>query len=225
MRNSTEQLRTHVETQSIILTRLLNSQSELQQLLRVRLSPSIQTCDSLPHSIATAATVATNSIVGIKAYVPTHQQLPCSALCKCTCHRVHKFKSSKSPHWLTGTLFVGYSGVPIGRLHKCTENTCLRRSPLSAYVHYIFPSWFVAEVLSLTLATASQSRISVSLTMRRVLSEDNSEAYRFVIQDNVGGLKELFSRGRATPNELYFKSGQSILSVSPVFLLLTVLSN
>ena len=121
------------------------------------------------------------------------------------------FQSPALLHGAIGTLFIGYSGYPIKAIQKCTEASCVSQSTFRAYVHYLFPSWFLIKALTITLMSVFLDKISVSLTVRRIVP-NGAELFRVVRQDDVDGIKRLFSMGLASPNDSV-DDGQTALTV------------
>ena len=97
------------------------------------------------------------------------------------------------------------------RLQNCTDNDCLSQLSFRTYVHYLFPSWILTKALIITLASGSLDKISVSLTVRRIIPP-SAEIFRLARSDDVDGLKRLFSKGLASPNDS-ISNGQSALNV------------
>ena len=100
------------------------------------------------------------------------------------------------------------------RLPNYTDNDCLSQSTFKTYVHYLFPSWVLAKALILTLASGFLDKISVSLTVRRIVSPA-AEIFRLTRIDDVDGLKRLFSKGLASPNDST-SDGQLALTVNSI---------
>ena len=76
----------------------------------------------------------------------------------------------------------------------------MSQSTFRAYVHYLFPSWFLIKALTITLLSVFLDEISVTLTVRRIVP-NGAEIFRLVWQDDVDGINRLFSMGLASPND------------------------
>ena len=109
-------------------------------------------------------------------------------------------------------LFIGYSGYPVSRLYTCTEAACLSRSAVRAYVQYIFPTWLLKKIVSVTLMASSQAEIQISLTVRRIIPA-GAEIHRLCQLQDVNGLRRLLNDRLASPNDSLARSGQSLLQV------------
>ncbi|KAL9112793.1 MAG: hypothetical protein Q9187_007725, partial [Circinaria calcarea] len=182
-----------LDEHSRLLASISSSQSSLQGLLQ--LQPSATTQAHHPTNVGDSSP---SSIICIRAY--SSQRSPCTSYCTCACHKVRTFQSPALLHKAIGTLFLGYCGYPMMGLQNCTNTDCLSQSSFRTYVHYLFPSWILAKILIITLASSSLDKISVSLTVRRIVSP-GAEIFRLTQSDDVDGLKRLFSKGLASPND------------------------
>ena len=201
-----------LDEHSRLLADILSSQSNLQGLLQLRNSSDEQA----RPSIADHSEYPSNSVVRIKAHASQHQRSPCTPFCRCPCHNVQAFQSPVLLHEAIGTLFIGYSGYPIKALQKCTEASCVSQSTSRAYVHYVFPSWFLIKALTITLISIFLDEINVSLTVRRIVP-NGADIIRLARNDHADGIKHLFSIGLASPNDSTM-SGQGVLTVGDIFI-------
>ena len=183
----------------------------MQGLLQLRTSSNDQA--QLPASGLVAATgdQSSDSTIRIKARAFQPAGSLCAPQCRCICHNIRSFRSPSSLDGTIGALFMGYTGCPVGALRRCTETTCQFQSTFRAYFYYLFPSWFLAKALTITLMNAFLNEISISLTVRNVVSS-GAEIFRFVEMNDVDGLRRLFDLGLASPNDST-ESGQTALTV------------
>ena len=204
--HTAQQLNDH----SSLLTDILSSQSALHSLIqnqskvneRIQL-PTQDAPMSIDHQ-------SLNQVIYTRAFF--QQRSPCPPYCRCGCHRIRTFQSPTMMNHVIGNLLVGYCGYPIiGTFQKCTETGCLSQSTFRTYVYYIFPSWFLAKAIILGLTTQSFGEISISLKMQRVIPA-GSDIFRLATLDNVDGIKELFRKGLASPNDITL-IGTSALNV------------
>ena len=196
---------------SRLLTNILSSQSNLHDLLQTGREPD-EPVRTPPLDVPIHNSDRSSSqVVYIRASY--HKRSPCPPNCNCDCHTMHTLQSPAIVNHVIGGLFVGYSGYPItGNSHKCTKASCLSRTTFRAYVQYIFPSWFLARAIIVGLTTQSLNKISVSLKVQRVVPY-GSEIFRLARLDDADGLKELFRKGLASPNDISL-DGVSALVVS-----------
>ena len=209
---SSDRTSQQLDEHSRLLANILSSQSSLQDLLQLHNSADEQTHSSTSMSLADHPEYPSSSTVRIRAY--QYQRSPCTRNCGCACHNVQAFRSPALLHEVVGTLFVGYSGYPIKALQRCTEASCVSRSTFRAYVHYLFPSWFLLKAFTVAVISIFLSEISVSLTVRRIVPA-GAEIFRLVRQDDINGIKRLFDMGLASPNDC-FNEGQPTIMVRDI---------
>ena len=199
-----------LDKQFEILRSLMDGQSELRDLLQLGRT-------SIPGEDVSDDRQSPLPIIGIKAYPTQYQKTPCSPFCGCRCHDIHSTKSPKALHELVGMLFIGYSGCPLRMRQNCTEISCISQSPFRANVKYLFPSWFLATAITATLVKTFLAEIRVSLAVRRIIPT-GAEIFRLQKTHDIDGLRPLFSKGLASPNDSS-PFGNSLLIVSNILIL------
>ena len=163
--------------------------------------------------VSTTSSTAAGSTVRFKAY---NEQLGphCTSNCRCDCHRNSSFRSPSFLDQFLGLLFVGYSGKPFSKLHKCSHQSCQAQTCFRGQVNYIFPIWFVRKVaINLMLVSGYGTEPSITLTVRGVFTSP-SDLSQCITRDDSDGLQRLIASGRVRPNDQYFWDGSSVLSVS-----------
>ena len=155
---------------------------------------------------------SSNSLISIRAHIPTAKWHNCLAHCRCACHQERRFTSPFLLHNALGTLFLGYSGYPLNTLEHCTEIGCQARGALKMSINYFFPAWFLTRVLTMSLINTSCNEIQASLKITRVVPL-GAEVFRLSRLNDVDGLKRLFSWGLATPNDVMYQAGFNPLYV------------
>lgn len=202
-----------LDEHSRLLTDILSSQADLQGCFPLRLASPHHA--DLPSSgfVAAADVQSSNSLIGVRAYTPRLQQYRCIPHCTCACHTIRYFRSPHALHMAIGRLFVGYSGYPLNARARCTVANCNIQSDSWTCVDYAFPSWLLARSLTIILVTRSYGEINVSLRVRRLVSS-SAEIFRLCRLDDVGGLRRLFDKGLASPNDAEVRSGATALFVS-----------
>lgn len=140
-------------------------------------------------------------------------RVPCRKWCPCACHTKRKVKVTGPGimESLLGKMFVGYTGLPV--LNKnCDFRGCRDQQNPTAIMEYWFPWWFVSMNLKIYFkylpSTGPQFQLS---TMRRV--PDTSQSITFARQGNIEGLKDLFSRGLASPRDVSSSRGFTLMRV------------
>jgi len=141
------------------------------------------------------------------------QRTPCRDWCPCSCH-VKQSKKMTVPgimESLLGTMFVGYTGIPV--LGKpCDFRGCTHHQSLAATIEYWFPWWFVSKNLKVQFSYLPNIGPQLQLaTMRRVT--DTALSVTYATQGNIDGLKTLFSEGLASPRDVSNSRGFTLLRV------------
>ena len=192
---------------SRLLTHILGSQSSLHHIL----STTTQSQVGTQRATISPSEQSVCRVIQIKASY--HQRWPCTAYCKCTCHKVKTFQSPALLKRIIGTLFIKYSGYPacMGTPQRCTDADCVSQITFQTTVYYLFPSWFIAKAFILGLTTQSLGEISGSLKVQRIVP-DGSEAFRLAQLGSVDGLKSLFRQGLASPFDVTV-NGLSLIRV------------
>jgi hypothetical protein len=149
------------------------------------------------------------SAVGIRtAQFP---RVACKPWCSCICHTERSFRSPSFMEKLVGSLFIGYSGVPILR-QKCNQHSCHLESQPLMYVTYYFPTWFLARMVSLMISTTPLAGPVVSLKTQRTVSGD-ADIFTCAKTGDINKMKYLFQNGLASPHDVSFSSGITALHV------------
>ena len=141
-------------------------------------------------------------------------QSKCSDHCGCACHRRSSFRTPQPLHQIFGILFIGYIGIP--RLTpSCDTKACIQRSSPTAVVTYVFPIWFLAWAVSLVMRLPSYKGLQFSLAVSRVVAA-SSAIFHHTIRGNINDIKVLFSHRIASPCDVSYPDGYSVLMVIPV---------
>lgn len=134
---------------------------------------------------------------------------PCRTGCICVCHRRYHLKTPQALNRFIGSLFVGYSGLPLST-PPCSEVSCQRRSALTTQITYSFPSWFLRRRISMNLLCTPLDGPMLSLRFPRLVSS-TSKIFDYASLGNVAGMKFLFQTGQASPYDVLIESGMSAL--------------
>ena len=175
------------------------SQPELlQEKSRSKTDPQLR----LGHSFV-------NDTAAISA---SYQKDDCSRkYCSCSCHSSSRLKSPQLLEQFIGLLFVGYTGLPILRPY-CTEATCNRNSKSRISFSYCFPRWFLQRALSLALI--SNPRAGPDFNLKTIRPVDRSaDVFAFSLSGNIEGLKHLFEDRSASPLDIAYEGGYTLLHV------------
>lgn len=157
------------------------------------------------------------SAVGIRtAQFP---RTACTPWCSCVCHTEHRFRTPRLLDQIIGSLFIGYSGMPVNT-KPCTEYSCHQRSQPTTYITYFFPQWFLARMFSFVLTVTPMAGPVASLKVQRTVPA-NAEIFKFAQSGDVDKMRHLFENGLASPHDVHFESGVTALHVCIIDLELT----
>ena len=123
-----------------------------------------------------------------------------SAGCGCRCHI--RTKSEFLSGWgaYFGLLNVESSGISWDS--SCDQIACKRRGKPLLKVKYYLPKWlFDRRMFAFNFSRTSLGDPVCALKIRRLRPMD-ALVFRFVHDDNVEGLKQLFEKGEATPDDI-----------------------
>lgn len=107
-----------------------------------------------------------HSLISITARPRASMGSACASWCSCRCHFKRSLKSPKFLRDILGSLFLGYSGLPI-LAPPCNESSCRRRSSPAVDITYYFPFWFLSKVFSVNLSLISLGGTRVLLRVPR----------------------------------------------------------
>lgn len=167
-----------------------------------------------PYRVGEAQKDASRNPIPSTFQVQTSLRRSCSELCMCHCH---KSTSLNSPQWmkgLIGSIFIGYSGVPLAKRRPCTEKVCLKEHQTLLKVSYFFPTWFMGRMLVFRDRYSPLDGHSISVRTPRTL-DGNAPAVWAAVHGNVESMRDLFAKGMASPFDVD-DLGQSLLGVRHV---------
>jgi hypothetical protein len=165
-----------------------------------------QVTHATSHGQSTAS--YNSDTVCIKAKVRPHAS--CKKWCSCSCHAQQSIKFPRIVRNFVGSLFVGYSGLPI-LTPSCDEKSCLKRSSPSITVSYYFPTWFLSRVLNITATFNTFRGPQLDLNMPRMVGWVHP-LWRHAHRNDVNSIQALFSQELASPFDVN-AYGQSALHV------------
>jgi len=144
------------------------------------------------------------------------RQNRCRGLCNCSCHSHMRMRTPTYLDDVFGVLFLGYSGLPLLRL-SCSANDCKSYASRSLELMYTFPKWVLQRAVYLVAAITATSSPMIGLTIRRRIEyQGENNIFQMAVVGNTEGVRELFSRRLASPNDLDILYGESALYVSRV---------
>ena len=137
---------------------------------------------------------------------------PCTPWCSCVCHKEAKLRSPKLLERLIGSLFIGYSGLPV-LTKECNEASCHLRAQPSSSVTYFFPRWFLARAVAVVMTTTPLAGPVVDLKFQRIVPGD-ADIFRYAMLGDIDKLENLFINGLASPNDVHAESGVTALHLA-----------
>lgn len=134
----------------------------------------------------------------------------CKSWCSCCCHAQQSVRFPRVLKTMIGSLFIGYSGIPI-LTAPCNEKMCLKRSSPSMHVSYYFPTWFLSRVLNFTASFNAFKGPQLNLNVPRLVGWMHP-LWRLAHSNHVASIQKLFVEGLASPFDVN-AYGQSALHV------------
>ena len=135
----------------------------------------------------------------------------CTPWCSCVCHRERRLRTPRMLENFIGSLFIGYSGLPVFR-PPCNEKSChLKAQPLT-YVTYFFPRWFVSRMLSFMMTITPLAGPVISLKVQRTVP-GNADIFTYAKLGDVDNIRRLLENGLASPHDVHSESGITPLHV------------
>jgi hypothetical protein len=152
-----------------------------------------------------------NTFSAVRIKTSNYWGTPCRSGCCCACHKRLQLQTPRILDHLIGTLFMGYSGLPM-ITPSCDQPSCRQRSIPSTQMTYYFPRWFLLRAVSLAIMLLPNNGPVVSLRLQRTVS-GSSKIFDYANVGDIDGMKRLFSSGQASPHDVRFDSGTSALQV------------
>jgi hypothetical protein len=156
----------------------------------------------------------------IRVQTSVYESKKCGpGLCGCQCHKVSRYQHHPYVAALLGSLFVGYSGVPLLSQRKCNLKSCLRQKGGFIKATYYFPTWLpgFSRMLAFMDKWNSLEGHEFSLKMPQVVPS-SAEIFVLAQKGNVKGMQMLFSGGKASLHDVSAGEGRSALHVRKVHL-------
>jgi hypothetical protein len=158
-------------------------------------------------SVANRTTLLANRTTSLANRIASH-------LCReCACQREYDWKSSL-PIATSGQLSIRFRNVPLlgPRCDNCSCRWTLFGLLYSFHADYWFPISWSPRMISVDVTTTSYSSPRISLRVYRIVP-DSADAVLFALEGNIEGLKDLFTKGSASPHDISKTHGYSLLQV------------
>ena len=135
----------------------------------------------------------------------------CTPWCSCICHRERRLRTPRMLEQFIGSLFIGYSGLPVFR-PPCNERSChLQAQPLT-YVTYFFPRWFLSRMVTFMMTVTPLAGPVASLKVQRTVP-GSADIFTYAKLGDVDNIRRLFENGSASPHDVHSESGITPLHV------------
>lgn len=135
----------------------------------------------------------------------------CNGSCTCCCHPKRRIQFTETLSSLTGSMCLSYVGGQTSR--SCDQSFCKRKLHTTFKLTYYFPRWFLIKVVSVLLSFDPVGSPNMSMQMP-CIRLDTSRIFYLTTAGNVEGMKLMFKRGLASPNDVSDTFGYSVLHVS-----------
>ena len=141
----------------------------------------------------------------------------CERSCSCACHSRNQYKSPAMFNKLIGSLFVGYTGLPVSTLpSKCDSDTCVNQVSRDIQVVYVFPAWFMMKTLDFFCRTLFTTGPSFGLSTRNRVETSLSSGVNIISLARNGdkaGIITLLEKRKASLTDIASVSGDSPFNV------------
>ena len=134
---------------------------------------------------------------------------PPLSTCSCSCHRVSKVKTPGFAEPVIGSFTVNMGGISM-LTPACDEIACKRSMHSSVKISYHFPSWFSNFALHSMIYSSRATGPQMSLTSTRIIPR-NSDIFCLAMQGDIPGVKNLFTKGLASPFDATHNYGYTAL--------------
>ena len=129
----------------------------------------------------------------------------------CCCYPRRRIQIANVLSSLVGSMCISYLGGQMSQ--PCEQCICRTKLPVRLNISYYFPRWFLAMVVNIFLSFDRAGSPSVSLQMPRI-RPDTSKIFHLATAGDIGGMQSMFTRGLASPNDVSYTFGYSVLHVS-----------
>jgi hypothetical protein len=144
------------------------------------------------------------------------QDASCDLWCSCRCHTATQIKTPTWMYKAAGLLFIRFQGVPYLGRQSCNERSCQRNSSSRARITYYFPSWMMSRRILFVGNWRPLEGPELLLKVPRVIGP-SALVFWYAASGDLTGIKELFARRVASPDDVSAATGSSVLQVCSKF--------
>ena len=137
----------------------------------------------------------------------------CEGHCSCICHSKYPYKSPRLVSKLLGSLFIGYSGLPLST-QQCNLSGCINQTR-SIQVSYTFPSWFVWKTLNITAEQSFLNGPCFGLSVKnRINVAAGANIFSFASKGDIPAIVTLLEKRMGSLNDVTSVDGYTPFHVS-----------
>ena len=118
----------------------------------------------------------------------------CTSSCNCVCHQRQGFRSPDFLSRFVGLLYVGYTAMPWAK-RKCDNSHCHDRS---IRITYVFPSWFWARAIAVSVESAHKQGPELCLRVMRIRPASADTFQVVYAKDTYRHLRRILSDGNGS---------------------------
>ncbi len=134
----------------------------------------------------------------------------CRPYCECVCHKRQRLTSARSLQAIFGSLSMKYHSLPL--ISTCNIRSCRRREGAFLHIRYRFPSWLVAQAISLMASSAGSGGPEASLRVNSLISSLHP-IFSAIESANISGIKDMLASREVSLHDIS-ESGFTPLDVS-----------
>ncbi|KAI1113429.1 hypothetical protein F5Y14DRAFT_451966 [Nemania sp. NC0429] len=138
---------------------------------------------------------------------------PCKQRCPCRCHKPGYFKSPGFLKTTLGLLYGGYLSFPALKQSCDWPKICKGSAEGRLSVNYVFPKWFMSNVLSLAVRLTPVGTPDLSLRMMRV-RQRTDDIFHFASDRYLDKMHDLLVSGKGSVIDITVEDGHTPLHVA-----------
>lgn len=142
---------------------------------------------------------------------------PCKQQCPCRCHKPGYFKSPTLLRSTLGLLYGGYLSFPALKQSCDRSKLCKGSAEGRLSVNYVFPKWFMSNVLSVAVRLTPVGTPDLSLRMMRVRQRTDS-IFQFATDSCLDKMHDLLISGKGSVIDITAEDGHTPFVIFPPLL-------
>ncbi|KAI1300835.1 hypothetical protein F5Y03DRAFT_363728 [Xylaria venustula] len=138
---------------------------------------------------------------------------PCKPRCPCRCHKPGYFESPSFLRTTLGLLYGGYLSFPALKKSCDWPKLCKGSAEGRLSVNYVFPKWFISNVLSVAVRLTPVGTPDLSLCMMRVRQRTDG-IFQFATDKYLDRMHDLLVSGKGSVIDITDEDGHTPLHVA-----------